>query len=45
MNNVPFKGVIAYPITPFDDNEQIDIPLFKNKWNGWSPPVSTVLLH
>ncbi|MFZ4928735.1 dihydrodipicolinate synthase family protein [Chryseobacterium sp. Mn2064] len=30
MNNVPFKGIIAYPITPFDDEEKIDIPLFKN---------------
>lgn len=29
MNKVPFKGVIAYPITPFDDRENIDIPLFK----------------
>ena len=31
MNNVPFKGVIAYPITPFDNNEQIDIALFKKQ--------------
>lgn len=30
MKNVPFKGVIAYPITPFDENEKIDIPLFKH---------------
>lgn len=29
MKNVPFKGVIAYPITPFDENEKVDIPLFK----------------
>lgn len=29
MNHIPFKGIIAYPITPFDDNEQVDIPLFK----------------
>lgn len=29
MNNIPFKGVIAYPITPFDNNEQVDIPLFR----------------
>jgi len=29
MKNVPFKGVIAYPITPFDKNEKVDIPLFK----------------
>lgn len=31
MNNVPFKGVIAYPITPFDTNEKIDIQLFKKQ--------------
>lgn len=31
MNNVPLKGVIAYPITPFDNNEQINIPLFKKQ--------------
>jgi len=30
MKNVPFKGVIAYPITPFDNNEKVDIPLFKH---------------
>lgn len=24
-----FKGIIAYPITPFDENEQVDISLFK----------------
>lgn len=29
MNTVPFKGVISYPITPFNGNEQVDIPLFK----------------
>lgn len=29
MKNVPFKGVIAYPITPFDTRERVDIPLFK----------------
>jgi len=29
MNNVPFKGIIAYPITPFDKNEKVDIKLFK----------------
>lgn len=29
MSTVPFKGVIAYPITPFDHNEKVDIPLFK----------------
>ena len=26
MKNVPFKGIIAYPITPFDKNEKVDIP-------------------
>jgi len=31
MNKVPFKGVIAYPITPFDDKENIDIPLFRKQ--------------
>lgn len=31
MKKVPFKGVIAYPITPFDDSENIDIPLFKKQ--------------
>jgi len=31
MNNVPFKGIIAYPVTPFDDNEVVDIPLFKKQ--------------
>ena len=31
MNKVPFKGVIAYPVTPFDDNENIDIPLFQKQ--------------
>lgn len=30
MKNVLFKGIIAYPITPFDDNEKVDIPLFKH---------------
>jgi 4-hydroxy-tetrahydrodipicolinate synthase len=29
MKNTQFKGIIAYPITPFDNNEQVDIPLFK----------------
>lgn len=29
MKNIPLKGVIAYPITPFDVREQVDIPLFK----------------
>lgn len=29
MQNNQFKGVIAYPITPFDINEKVDIQLFK----------------
>lgn len=29
MKNIPFKGIIAYPITPFDESEKVDIPLFK----------------
>lgn len=29
MKDVPFKGIIAYPITPFDKEEKVDIPLFK----------------
>lgn len=29
MNKAPFKGVIAYPITPFDQEEKVDIFLFK----------------
>ncbi|WP_312076696.1 dihydrodipicolinate synthase family protein [Chryseobacterium sp.] len=29
MNKVPFKGIIAYPITPFDQVEKVDISLFK----------------
>lgn len=31
MNKIPFKGVIAYPVTPFDHNEKVDIPLFKKQ--------------
>lgn len=31
MNKVPFKGVVAYPVTPFDSNENVDIPLFKKQ--------------
>lgn len=31
MNKVPFEGIIAYPITPFDDKEKIDIPLFQKQ--------------
>ncbi|BAP31593.1 putative dihydrodipicolinate synthase [Chryseobacterium sp. StRB126] len=30
MKNVPFKGIIAYPITPFHENNTINLPLFKN---------------
>lgn len=30
MKNVPFKGIIAYPITPFHENNTINIPLFKD---------------
>ncbi len=29
MKNNVFKGIIAYPITPFDKNEKVDIELFK----------------
>lgn len=29
MKNTLFKGIIAYPITPFDQNEKVDIPLYK----------------
>jgi len=29
MNNVPLKGIISYPNTPFDEQERVDIPLFK----------------
>lgn len=29
MENKLFKGVIAYPITPFDKAERVDIPLFR----------------
>lgn len=28
--NVPFKGIIAYPITPFTNGEKVDIYLFKS---------------
>ncbi|MCY0977194.1 dihydrodipicolinate synthase family protein [Chryseobacterium wangxinyae] len=31
MNNIPFKGIIAYPITPFDNSENVDIPLFRKQ--------------
>lgn len=29
MTHIPFKGIIAYPITPFDSDEKVDIPLFR----------------
>lgn len=29
MKNNLFKGIIAYPITPFDKNEKVDIALYK----------------
>lgn len=29
MNKVPFKGIISYPITPFNQDEKVDISLFK----------------
>ncbi|MDR6763179.1 4-hydroxy-tetrahydrodipicolinate synthase [Flavobacterium sp. 2755] len=29
MKNTQFKGIIAYPITPFDENEKVDISLYK----------------
>lgn len=29
MKHIPFKGIIAYPITPFDKEEKVDISLFK----------------
>ena len=28
---VPFKGIIAYPITPFDEQERVDVNLFKSQ--------------
>ncbi|WP_460981661.1 dihydrodipicolinate synthase family protein [Spirosoma fluminis] len=30
MTNVPFHGVIAYPITPFDQAGKVDLDLFKS---------------
>lgn len=29
MINIPFKGIIAYPTTPFDNNDKVNIPLFR----------------
>jgi len=31
MSKIPFKGVIAYPVTPFDHEQKVDIPLFKKQ--------------
>lgn len=31
MNKIPFKGIIAYPVTPFDHYERVDIALFKTQ--------------
>ncbi|MDJ1481911.1 dihydrodipicolinate synthase family protein [Cytophagaceae bacterium YF14B1] len=31
MKSIPFKGIIAYPITPFDNQEKVDVPLFKKQ--------------
>lgn len=31
MKNVPFKGIIAYPITPFHSQEKVDLPLFRQQ--------------
>lgn len=47
-----FKGIIAYPITPFTQDETVDIPLFKeqveqliiNKANAIAPLGSTGVL-
>jgi len=52
MTYIPFKGIIAYPITPFTENEQVDIPLFKrlverlvvSGSNGVAPLGSTGVL-
>ncbi|MCE7056262.1 dihydrodipicolinate synthase family protein [Algoriphagus sp. AGSA1] len=52
MKNIPLKGIIAYPITPFDIDEKVDIPLFKtmverliaNGSHGIAPLGSTGVL-
>ncbi|HWV70696.1 MAG TPA: dihydrodipicolinate synthase family protein [Pseudosphingobacterium sp.] len=52
MTYIPFKGIIAYPITPFTEKEQIDVPLFKtlverlivSGSNGIAPLGSTGVL-
>lgn len=52
MNKKIFKGVIAYPITPFTKEEEVDLPLFKemveqlilNHADGIAPLGSTGVL-
>ncbi|PSL47346.1 4-hydroxy-tetrahydrodipicolinate synthase [Chitinophaga niastensis] len=52
MKEAIFKGIIAYPITPFDVNEKVDISLFKtlverlvqSGANGIAPLGSTGVL-
>jgi 4-hydroxy-tetrahydrodipicolinate synthase len=52
MNNKTFQGIIAYPVTPFDKHEKVDIPLFKTLTerlvqsgaNGIAPLGSTGVL-
>lgn len=52
MKHIPFKGIIAYPITPFDEQEKMDVALFKklverliiSGSNGIAPLGSTGVL-
>lgn len=52
MQPKKFKGIIAYPITPFSKEEEVDVPLFKkllerliiNKANAIAPLGSTGVL-
>jgi 4-hydroxy-tetrahydrodipicolinate synthase len=52
MTHIPFKGIISYPITPFDQNEKVNLPLFKtlverlvvSGSNGIAPLGSTGVL-
>lgn len=52
MQHIPFRGIIAYPITPFDDQGKVNIPLFKKhverlvtaKAHGIAPLGSTGVL-
>lgn len=52
MKDIPFEGIIAYPITPFDDQEKVDITLFRklverlvqSGVNGIAPLGSTGVL-